>query len=51
MQLQIQREHIFTRTGIYAYDADNILYSNTLKGNDISKIGYVERLWLGTELR
>ena len=41
----------FYKNRIYAYDADNILYSNTLKGNDISKIGYVERLWLGTELR
>ena len=41
----------FYKNRIYAYDADNILYSNTLKGNDISNIGYVERLWLGTELR
>ena len=41
----------FYKNRIYAYDADNILYSNTLKGNNSSQIGYVERLWLGTELR
>ena len=41
----------FYKNRIYAYDADNILYSNTLKGNNSSQIGYVERLWIGTELR
>ena len=41
----------FYKNRIYSYDADNILYSNTLKGNNSSRIGYVERLWLGTELK
>lgn len=41
----------FYKNRIYSYDSDNILYSNTLKGNGSSQIGYVERLWLGTELK
>lgn len=41
----------FYKNRIYSYDADNILYSNTLKGSDSSRIGYVDRLWLGTELK
>ncbi len=41
----------FYKNRIYSYDSDNILYSNTLKGNNSSQIGYVDRLWLGTELK
>jgi len=41
----------FYKNRIYSYDSDNILYSNTLKGNSSSEIGYVERLWLGTQLK
>ena len=41
----------FYKNRIYTYDADNTLYSNTLKGNNSNRIGYVDRLWLGTELR
>lgn len=41
----------FYKNRIYSFGEDNILYSNTLKGNNSNKIGYVERLWLGTELK
>ena len=42
---------IFYKNRIYFYYSEYILYSNNLKGSELNKIGKVNRLWLGTQLK